>query len=134
MISKAFGINVGIFDTILTDNLKRHKACAKFVPKILYIDQIKFRVECCTGILEIMEAYSKILSNIAICDESWVVTYDPMSKRQSAPWKHGTSSRPKKDRVSRLQEKTMVISFFESQGFIHVEWVPKVKPPIWNIT
>ena len=48
MISEAFGISIGTVDTILTEDLKFHKVCAKFVPKILSVDQRQFRVECCT--------------------------------------------------------------------------------------
>ena len=125
MISEAVGISVGTVDTILTNDLKLHKVCAKFVPKILSRDQRQIRVECCTDILQMIEADFKFLNNIVTCDESWVFTYDPESKRQSAQWKHGTFPRPKKARMSRSQEKVMVIPFFDSQGLIHVEWVPQ---------
>lgn len=125
MISEAVGISIGTVDTILTEDLKLHKVCAKFVPKILSDDQRQFRVECCTDILEMIEADSGFLNNVVTCDESWVLTYDPESKRQSAQWKHGSSPRPKKARMSRSQEKAMVIPFFDSQGLIHVEWVPR---------
>ena len=35
MISEAVGIRIGTVNTILTKDLKLHKVCAKFVPKIL---------------------------------------------------------------------------------------------------
>ena len=35
VISEAVGISIGTVDTILTEDLKLHKACAKFVPEIL---------------------------------------------------------------------------------------------------
>ena len=35
MISEAVGISIGTVDTILTKDLKLHRVCAKFVPKIL---------------------------------------------------------------------------------------------------
>ena len=35
MISEAVGISIGTIDTFLTEDLKLHKVCAKFVPKIL---------------------------------------------------------------------------------------------------
>ena len=70
-----------------------------------------------------IEADSGFLDNVVTCDESWVFTCNPESKRQSAQWKHGTSPRPKKAKMSRSQDKAMVIVFFESQELIHVEWV-----------
>ena len=35
MIFEAVGISIGTVDTITTKDLKLHKVCAKFVPKIL---------------------------------------------------------------------------------------------------
>ena len=95
------------------------------MPKILSDEQRQFRVEYCTDILEMIGADSGFLNKVVICDESWVLfTYNPESKHQSAPCKHATSPRPKKAKMSRLHEKAMIISFFVSQGLIHVEWVP----------
>ena len=70
MISEVVGISVGTVDTILTNNLKLHKVCAKFAPKILSTDQRQFRVECCTDILQMIEADFEFLNNIVTCDES----------------------------------------------------------------
>ncbi|XP_066963193.1 histone-lysine N-methyltransferase SETMAR-like [Macrobrachium rosenbergii] len=126
MLSEAGGISIGTVETVLTEDLKLHKVCAKFVPKILSDDQRQFRVECCTDILEMIEADSGFLNKVVTCDESWVLTYDPEGKRQSAQWKHATSPRPKKAKMSRSQEKAMVIPFFDSQGLIHIAWVPQV--------
>ena len=70
-----------------------------------------------------IEADFEFLNNMVTCGESWVFTYDPESTRQKAQMKHGTSPRPKKARMNRLQEKAMVIPFFDSQGLIHDEWV-----------
>ena len=42
MIFEVVNISVGTVDTILTEDLKLHKVCAKFVPKILSDDQRQF--------------------------------------------------------------------------------------------
>ena len=34
MISDAVGISIGTVETVLTEDLKLHKVCAQFVPKI----------------------------------------------------------------------------------------------------
>ena len=120
---EAVGISVGTVDTIMTNNLKLYKVCAKFVPKTLFRDQRQFRVECGTDILQMIVADFEFLNNIVTCDESWEFMYDPESKRQSAQWKHGTSSRPKKKKIRRSQITAIVISFFDSQGLIHFESV-----------
>ena len=60
MICETAGISVGTIDTTLTNDLKLHKVCAKFVPKILSRDQRQVRVECCTDIMQMIEADFKI--------------------------------------------------------------------------
>ena len=70
-----------------------------------------------------IEADFEFLNNIVTCDESWVFTYDPESKRQSAQWKHGTSPRPKKGKNEQIVREGHGHSFFDSQGHNHVEWV-----------
>ena len=47
-IYEVVGVSVDTVDTILTVDLKLHKICAKFVPKILSKDQRQFHAECCT--------------------------------------------------------------------------------------
>ena len=84
MISEAVGISIGAVDTILTADLKFHKVCAKFVPKIFSDDQIQFSVQCCTDILEMIEADSGFLNNVVTCNKSLASTNEPESKRQSA--------------------------------------------------
>jgi len=88
----------------------------KSVPNILSSDQRKFHEECCTDILEMIEADSEFLSNVATCDEGWAFTYDSDSKRENAQWKHGTSQRPKMAKMSRSQQKAMVIPFFKGHS------------------
>ena len=124
MISAVVDLSIGSVAAILAENLKLHKVCAKFV-QILSDDRRQFRVECCTDFLEIIETDLDFLNKVVTCDESWVFTYDPENKRQSAQWKHATSPRPKEARMSRSQEKAMVIPFLDSQGIIHVGWVPR---------
>lgn len=65
------GISIGI---VLPEDLDLHKVCAKFVLKILSDDQNQFHVECCTEILEMIEADSDFLNKVVTCDESWVFT------------------------------------------------------------
>ena len=45
MVSEAVIISIGTVDTILTEDLKLHKVCAKFVSKILSNDQRQLCME-----------------------------------------------------------------------------------------
>ena len=46
-------------------------------------------------------------------------------KRQSAVWKSRDDSPPRKVRLQKSKVKTMLITFFDSKGMIHKEFVPE---------
>jgi hypothetical protein len=58
-------------------------------------------------------------------DETWCFAYDPKTKRQSSDWIGETSPWPKKLKFQRSRITTMLIIFFDSQGIVHKEFVPK---------
>ena len=59
------------------------------------------------------------------CNESWINSYDPETKRQSSQWKHAGSPRPKKVRESKSTHKLLMIPFFfDSTGMIYMHWAP----------
>jgi len=100
------------------------KVCAKMVPKLLSDEQKERRKELCLDLLQCIENEPDLLNSIITCDESWVFTYDPETKRQSIRWKSTLSPRLKKARMSHSKFKAMLIVFFDIQGIVMVEWVP----------
>ena len=68
--------------TILVDTLGMRKVCAKMVPRLLIGEQKAQRLNACRDILQQMEADEKLLENIYTGDESWVLQYDPETKRE----------------------------------------------------
>ena len=68
---------------------------------------------------------TKIFNNIFTGDETWCFGYDPEAKRQSSEWGGETSPRTKDLKFQRSSIKTMLITFFDSQGAVHEEFVPK---------
>ncbi|XP_068225648.1 protein GVQW3-like [Palaemon carinicauda] len=74
MIFEAFGIRTGTVDKILTEDLKLHKVCVKFVPKILSDYQKKIHEEYCTDILKMIETDSVFLNQVVTCDKSLMQT------------------------------------------------------------
>ncbi|KAL4083729.1 hypothetical protein QTP88_029045 [Uroleucon formosanum] len=109
---------------ILVENLNIKKVCAKMVPKNLTIDQKFNRKEICSDTLKIIKDDPSFINNIITCDETWIFTYDPETKRQSMHWRTPTSPRMKKARMSKSKFKAMLIVFFDIKGIIFVEWVP----------
>jgi hypothetical protein len=68
---------------------------------------------------------NNFLSNAVTGDEIWCFQYDPQSKRQILPWKQPTSPGPKEVRMSKLQMKLLLITFFYIKVIGHFEFIPQ---------
>jgi len=106
---------------ILTEDLDMRKVCAKVVPKELTEEQKQRRVTICQDLLERQD---DILGRVITGDETWVYQYDPETKQQSAQWTTANSLRPKKFHQSKSRVKTMLLTFFDTRGIVHYEFVP----------
>ena len=122
-ISSQFDVSVGTVHTIIREELKMWKICAKFVPRVLREDQ-KERRHDSREMVELINPDPAVLDALVTCDESWIYCYDPETKRQSSQWKHAGSPRPKKARQSKSTHKLLMIPFFDSTGIIYMHWVP----------
>jgi len=92
------GVSIGPVHTILTADLGLRKVSAKFVSKLLTMEQKHLRLENAQDILDCVESDSNFLNTVITGDESWVYGYDPERKAQSLQWKQSSSPRPKKAR------------------------------------
>ena len=100
-ISAQFDVSVGTVHTIIREELKMRKICARFVPRVLREDQKK---RCCHHSREMVKLINSdpaVLDALATYDENWIYCYDPETKRQCSQWKHAGSPRPKKARQSK---------------------------------
>jgi hypothetical protein len=109
---------------ILREELNMRKFWAKIVPKLLLDEQKERCKELWLDILQQIDDEPDLLNLIITCDESWVFTYDPETKRQLMQWKSTSSPRPKKAYMSRSKFKGMLIVFFDIQRILIAEWVP----------
>ena len=123
-ISTKFDVSMGTVHTIIHEQLKMRKICAKFVPRVLSEEQKERRHNDSREMVEFIDSDPEVLEALVTCDESWIYCYDPESKRQSFQWKHAGSPRPKKARQSKSTQKLMMIPFFDSKGMIYLHWVP----------
>ena len=98
---------------------------AKFVPRLLTLDQKECRVTNSSDLLENARDNPFFLSSIITGDESWVYGYDPETKAQSSVWKHPDSSRPKKARQVQSKTKVLLTVFFDLKGILHHEYAPE---------
>ena len=111
-ISAQFDVRVGTVHTIIREELKMRKICAKFVPRVLREDQKERRCHDNREMVELINSDPAVLDALVTCDESWIYCYDPENKRQSFQWKHAGSPRPKKAGQSKSTHKLLMIPFF----------------------
>ena len=74
--------------------------------------------------VELINSDPTVLDALVTCNENWIYSYVPETKRQSSKWKHAGSLRPKKARQSKSTHKLLMIPFFDSTGMIYMYWVP----------
>ena len=111
-ISAQFDVSVGTVHTIIREERKMRKICAKFVPRVLREDQKERRCHDSREMVELINLDPAVLDALVICDESWIYCYDPETKRQSSQWKHAGSPWPKKARQSKSTHIFLMIPFF----------------------
>ena len=111
-ISAQFNASVGTLHTIIREELKMRKICAKFVPRVSREDQKERRCNNSREMVEHIKSVLAFFDALMTCNESWIYCYDPETKRQSSQWKHSGSPRPKKTRQSKFIHKHLMIPFF----------------------
>ena len=57
---------------------------AKFVPKLLTMEQMQLRLEVSQDMLDYANSDPEFLNIVSTGDESWVYGYDPETKAQSS--------------------------------------------------
>ena len=122
MISSELHLNRFTVLQNLTQDLDMRKVCAKMVPKNLTTGQKASQRDVCLDLLDRLERHSEFVSRVVTGDESWSTT--PRRHSKVGSWHSANSPRPKKARISKSKFKSMLICFFDSQGFVHKGFVP----------
>ncbi|XP_037570474.2 uncharacterized protein LOC119452325 [Dermacentor silvarum] len=120
-IAEEVGITTFSAHPIMVEDLAMKIVAAKFMPKLLTLEQKQLRVEVSQYMLDSTNSDPDFMNTIITGDASWVYGYDPETKSQSSQWKHSTSPRPKKARQVRSNVKVMLTAFFDSRGVVHHE-------------
>ena len=71
-ISAQFNVSVGTVHTIIPEELKMQKICAKFVPRVLSDDQKERRCHNSREIVELINSDPAVHDGLVTCDESWI--------------------------------------------------------------
>ncbi|GFU29414.1 histone-lysine N-methyltransferase SETMAR [Nephila pilipes] len=123
MIAESLNMSVGSVFTIMTEDLKKKKLCARFVPHTLTTEQKEHRIASSEDLIAAADEDPNFLKTIVTGDESWCLEYDPETKCQSSEWTSPGKGRPMKVRASKSKTKTMLLVFFDSRGIIHHEFL-----------
>ena len=75
-ISGQFDVSVGTVHTIIHEELKMRKICAKFVPRVLREDQKERHCHDSREMVELINSDPAVLDALVTCDESWIYWYD----------------------------------------------------------
>ena len=75
-ISAQFEVSVGTVYTIIHEELKMQKICAKFVPRMLREDQKERRCHDSREMVELINSDPAVLDALVTCDEGWIYCYD----------------------------------------------------------
>jgi len=65
------------------------------------------------------------LSQLVTVDETWFYHYDLETKQQLMEWWHSGSPCPKKFRVEKSAEKFLAWIFWDQDGILLIDYLPK---------
>ena len=104
---------------VLTNKLNKKKKFSKWVPHLLTDEQKESRVNFSRNFLRRFQTeQNDFLGRIITGDETWVYSWDPETKRQSAEWRDFDEPRPEKVRRKQGALKVMHMIFFDMNGVI----------------
>ncbi|GFR59567.1 histone-lysine N-methyltransferase SETMAR [Elysia marginata] len=82
---------------VLSNKLNKKKKFSKWVPHLLTDEQKESRVNFSKNFLRRFQTgQNEFLGRIITLDETWVYSWDPETKRQSAEWRDFDEPRPEK--------------------------------------
>lgn len=124
-IAAKVGLNTFSVHSIVTKELGMSKVCARWIPRILTLEQKLQRVADAKSFLRQYRIHgNRFMNSIITADETWISLYDPENKQDSCMWKHPDSPSPVKALVNRSAKRLMFIVFFDARGVILSHAVP----------
>ena len=85
--SEDLNISYGSVQNILTTDLNVRRVSAKFVPRVLTVEQKQQRLSVSLALRDRAASDSRFSGNVITGDEIWVCGYDPETRVQSSQWK-----------------------------------------------
>ena len=113
-LADQFEFEYGTMHDLLHDDLNLVKKSARWVPKLLTVDQMETRVECAKEFLNLVgkgSSRSK-LHRIITMDETMVSLHTPETKNQGCQWLPKGSPAPTKANIQASSDNRMILAFF----------------------
>lgn len=123
---------VGISDervrNILHQHLDMKKLSARWVPRLLTVDQKRTRVTTSeAGLALFQRNKNEFMRRFITVDETWIHHYTPETKEQSKQWIASGEPAPKKAKAVLSANKVMATVFWDARGIIHIDYLQKGK-------
>ena len=122
------GISKSAVHRILTQHLHMKKLCARWVPRLLTMEQKQCRedvsAEC---LIKFRSNKAEFLRRFITMDETWVHHVTPETKEQSKQWTARGESAPKKAKTIPSAGKVMASVFWDARGIIFIDYLQKGK-------
>jgi len=125
-IVEIIGISVGGVHNILHEKLEMKKLCARWMPRLLTIDQKRMRKDVSEQCLSMLKRNPQnFWRQFVTVDETWVHHYTPETKQQSKQWIAPGESASKKAKAVLSAGKVMATVFWDSEGIIFIDYLQK---------
>jgi histone-lysine N-methyltransferase SETMAR len=122
------GISKSTVHRILTDSLDMRKLCARWVPRLLTMEQKQCREDVSIECLAMFRSNkAEFLRRFITMDETWVHHFTPETKQQSKQWTARGESAPKKANAVESAGKVMASVFWDARGIIFIDYLQKGK-------
>lgn len=127
-IAEAAGISGERVFHILHEDLGMKKLCARWVPRLLTVDNKQNRVTASKECLQLLNHNkTEFFRRFITCDETWVHYYTPETKVQSKEWVGAEERAPKKPKTVPSAGKVMASVFWDENGILFVDYLEKGK-------
>jgi len=125
-VAEAIGVSTGTAINILHDKLAMKKLSARWVPRLLTVDNKRMRLLTSKQCLEQFKRNPKeFLRRVVTVDETWIHHYTPETKQQSKQWISPGESAPKKAKMVPSAGKVMATIFWDAKGVILMDFLEK---------
>mgnify|MGYP003546937451 CR=1 FL=1 len=125
-IAAITGVSKSQVHRIMSEELHMRKLTARWVPRLLNNDQKANRKSACQELLQLVHDLGEAFwSRIVTVDETWLPFYLPETKEQSRQWCRPGDRPPLKAKTVPSAGKVMVTVFWDCDGIIHIDYLPK---------